>query len=146
MQYIKLALPKKPSGIIIYSVNALEWVNRSHNYKINMREWYTPINGKCNVDLGGAIIAQSDNVSPLLILKPCNISPPYLKKIVKALNHLRLGLILNFCAELNPLLVSTIQETDPSIFTLNITPWEVSPIDFINNLLNLAKRLAYIKQ
>lgn len=94
---------KKPSSLIKLAVADIKACAADPSYKVDMRSWHEPYNGKCHVCFAGAVLAQHTPVTPNYTETPNSVfgftglyPDDALNRRVRGLNSLRVGHLMEF--------------------------------------------------
>lgn len=138
----KPKIANKPSQAIFQAVADLIAVERKPQYRINMSDYHSPENGKCEVCFAGAVLAQAGN-DPAVYIDPAEFDSVTQHKLY-ALDSFRNGQISDGLSSFGvtklPLLLNP-DSYDGMGLSVEITPYEQDKVQFKKDMKKMAMEL-----
>lgn len=127
-------LPSKPSKLIKLALKDLELVEKDPNYKVDMDQWHMPnrITQHCQVCLAGSIMAKTLKTPLSMSVIPSDMGI-YNNNKLRALDCFRGGFISAGMEEMR----FSLHPLDSDI-KVEVTPYELNPINFKKDMLKIA--------
>ena len=125
----------KPSELIRVALEDLRLCEADPRYRICMDVWHIPVNDKCEVCLGGAVMAQHIGVAVDAWCEVYDFSDTEITDALLAIDYFRVGHVTACLNNVFGVMMFSDDMDRP------ITPYEKDPIQFETDMLQLASDL-----